>query len=235
MRLYLVNFADDTAMNFWAENMSHAEEQALDARQEKTPETVITDIHRYDDLEGGSLGFCDECDKLFLVYSDEDHCIQCLNCFEHCTDKFAPPSRAIYNQPRSCIIAQETRMTTFTDEQALAIFDAVYDEEKSYSAQQIFDQVWEAPYSWFMLISAATSTFPAMVAEMDEDGETIVSSDIVTEDQIKIATIKNYFTYWYNHWNPNWKRTLQVYLGDLDANDVDSILQLAMFGEIRYS
>jgi len=91
MRLYEVRFGDNTIMNFWADNMSHAEEQALNARPEETPENTITDIHRYDDLESGALSFCDICDLMYRTYSNEDHCIECGNCFDDCIDKKTHP------------------------------------------------------------------------------------------------------------------------------------------------
>ena len=125
-------------------------------------------------------------------------------------------------------------MSMFTDEQALAIFNTTYDKENGYSAQQIFDQVWEAPYSWFRLTSKST-TLPAYVGEVDDYKNILLSHDAVTEDQIKIAAIRNYFENWSKYVDSKWNRTLQSYLCDLDANDVDCILQLAMFEEIRYS
>lgn len=131
-------------------------------------------------------------------------------------------------------------MITFTDEQAIAIFDAVSDED-TYTAQAIFDQVWEAPYSWFQLTGTVTTipnmgiaTLPATVAEINEGSWTIASHKIITEDMIKIAAIRNYFSTPIEPTN-KWHRSLYSYLVDLDANDVDCILQFAMFDEIRYS
>lgn len=126
-------------------------------------------------------------------------------------------------------------MITFTDEQALAIFDAVSDSE-TYSAQAIFSQVWESPYSWFQLTSNSElfENNPT-VAELNEDSYTIASHKIITEDMIKIATITYYFSSVHEPVGSKWHCSIYAYLMDLDANDVDSILQVCMFGELRYS
>jgi len=123
-------------------------------------------------------------------------------------------------------------MITFTDEQAIAIFDSLQDDN-TYSPQDIFSQVWEAPYSWFRLTSDTADLEKATVAEVSESGEVILDHQWITEDQIKRAAIRNYFNIWFDV-EGKFSRTLYSYLVDLDANDVDAILQLAMFGEIRY-
>lgn len=35
-----------------------------------------------------NVGFCDDCDKSYLTYSNEDHCTHCGNCKIHCTDNY---------------------------------------------------------------------------------------------------------------------------------------------------
>lgn len=132
-------------------------------------------------------------------------------------------------------------MITFTDEQAIAIFDAISDDE-TYTAQAIFDQVWEAPYDWFQLTGTVTTipnmgiaTLPATVAEIEEGSWTIVSHHVVTEEMIKIATINLYFEVIYPQNNERYNRSLYDFMVDVDANDVDAILQFACFGKLIYS
>ena len=43
-------------------------------------------IHETDDLDPEEIGHCDVCDHPFNVASRSDHCAECGNCFEHCTD-----------------------------------------------------------------------------------------------------------------------------------------------------
>lgn len=105
---------------------------------------------------------------------------------------------------------------------------------ESYNAQTIFDQVWEAPYSWFDLPPAteqSNTTLPCVVLEVED--EEVLSETFVTAGMIEAATVAFYMDYVSKIKGP-WKRTMASYLEDLDANDVDAILQLACFGEIRY-
>lgn len=32
------------------------------------------------------VGFCNECNKVFNLANNEDHCTECGNCFEHCVN-----------------------------------------------------------------------------------------------------------------------------------------------------
>lgn len=103
---------------------------------------------------------------------------------------------------------------------------------ESYNAQTIFDQVWEAPYEWFRSVD---DKLPARVHEIDEDGH-VIETYLVTVDMLEEAVIKYYMEFVANNPNPKYKpATMASYLEDMDANDVDSILQLACFKEIRYS
>ncbi len=104
-----------------------------------------------------------------------------------------------------------------------------------YNAQTIFDQVWEAPYEWFDYKGGDTK-LPATVCEVDyPDGfaPEVVREYIVTAEMIEAATIRLWVEY-QSQRNGSWFRTMADYLEDLDADDVDAILQLACFGEIRY-
>lgn len=105
-----------------------------------------------------------------------------------------------------------------------------------YNAQTIFDQVWEAPYEWFSLPPDSDGVLPCVVWEMSQDdmgNEYADSETFVTAGMIEAATIAFYLDY-VSKTEGKWRRTMARYLEDLDANDVDAILQLACFGEIRY-
>lgn len=104
---------------------------------------------------------------------------------------------------------------------------------ESYNAQTIFEQVWEAPYTWFGLTNAKSIILPTWVDVMDGDGQ-IYKSVLVTVEMIEEAVIKYYLEY-VSKRTGNWATPMSDYLEDMDANDVDCILQLAVFEEIRYS
>lgn len=104
---------------------------------------------------------------------------------------------------------------------------------EDYNAQTIFDQVWEYHYEWFALPEDSNGQLPCKVLEMDPDmGDTVEAEYEVTVEKIEAATLSYYFDYVAKR--PNCV-ALADYLSDFDANDVDCILQLACFGEIRYS
>jgi hypothetical protein len=103
---------------------------------------------------------------------------------------------------------------------------------EGYNAQTIFDQVWEAPYEWFALNNPKVHTLPTWVNELDDMGAWC-STEHITVEMIEKATIEFYMVY-VSKRTGSWARTMANYLEDLDADDVDAILQLAMFGEIRY-
>lgn len=100
-----------------------------------------------------------------------------------------------------------------------------------YNAQTIFDQVWEAPYSWFKLINAST-TLPTLVTELDDDGMR-VKTHHVTVDMMEKAVIEVYLNI-ISKRTGSWATNMANWLQDFDVNDVDAILQWACFGEIRY-
>lgn len=107
---------------------------------------------------------------------------------------------------------------------------------EDYNAQTIFDQVWEAPYSWFSTPSIDT-TLPQIVYEVSwEDGFTSKkeSEVLVTAEMIEEAVWKVFkeIVSEYENFAPT---NFADWVSDLDANAVDMILQMAMFGEIRYS
>jgi len=79
-------------------------------------------------------------------------------------------------------------------------------------------------FGWFRL-KPLDWKFPATVLEM-EDGEVLALQIFTTE--LFIKGIKKYAESL-----PD--RTYQDLLEDMDAGDVDNCIQLAMFGEIRYS
>lgn len=104
--------------------------------------------------------------------------------------------------------------------------------EDAYTPQQIFDQVWEAPYEWFQLHDK--STLPCWVNEVEyPDGfnAKVKSSYFIEVKHIEEAAFK----YFDEIIRKEPKRKLSDFVVDMDANDVDAILQLACFGEIRYS
>lgn len=109
---------------------------------------------------------------------------------------------------------------------------------ESYNAQTIFNQVWEAPYSWFghrkFEYANHNPNVLGVVLEKDEDGK-IIDNFKITIKMIEDAVIKNYIENVMPS-NPRFPptRTMAQYLEDLDAFDVDAILQMACFGELRY-
>lgn len=112
----------------------------------------------------------------------------------------------------------------------------LYDISKNaYTPQKIFDQVWEAPYSWFRLAPDHKDfTLPTLVQELSYyDGWSANPENefFVTEEMIEEATFKT----WELYVKPQGSRSLVDFIEDLDANDVDAILQVACFGELRYS
>lgn len=110
------------------------------------------------------------------------------------------------------------------------------DISDSYTPQEIFDQVWEAPYSWFRLAPDHKGyTLPTLVQELSyPDGWTpnVVAEFLITEEMVEKATFKSFYEYIVKN-DPS--RKLTDFVEDLDANDVDMILQVACFGEVRYS
>lgn len=102
---------------------------------------------------------------------------------------------------------------------------------EDYNAQTIFDQVWEHPYEWFSHPILWSAKLPSFIWEMD--GDEIIGEHTVTIEKIEKATINYYLEYVSKHIG-DWARTMSNYLEDLDADDVDCILQLACFEEIRY-
>lgn len=108
--------------------------------------------------------------------------------------------------------------------------------EDAYTPQQIFSQVWEAPYEWFGICphtEGNTSTLPTVVDELEyNDGFTPSTVDHyeVTEEMIEQAAFK----FFDEIIRKDPSRKLSDFVVDMDANDVDAILQLACFGEIRY-
>lgn len=122
----------------------------------------------------------------------------------------------------------------FTLEQAKAIYASQYpSNEDAYSPQEIFDQVWESPAPWFELMGEFhhhnNTKLPATVAEISENGQTCLSKHLITEDIIINAAIKLYFD------KVLGVMPFSMFISNLDAIDVDNILQVAMFGEVRYS
>jgi hypothetical protein len=103
---------------------------------------------------------------------------------------------------------------------------------EDYTPQAIFDQVWEGHYQWFKLTNPTKggNVLPAWVDEVDDDG-TVIDSFMITPARITYSTIKT----WFEYVMPQGRRSLADFLQDLDANDVDAILQVACFGELRYS
>ena len=72
----------DAARQAW-EDLNYASLNNLGA-------TILFVTDEYGDnkesIDMESLGFCDFCNKSYLVYDIEDHCSHCGNCKEHCTD-----------------------------------------------------------------------------------------------------------------------------------------------------
>lgn len=110
-----------------------------------------------------------------------------------------------------------------------------------YNAKTIFDQVWEAPYEWFYLIKLNDpNTYDdhegsclGIVLEVGEDSRGI-SKTHVTVEMIDKAIIPTY-TAWMNFPSDHPRfQSFTHWLDNLDANDVDAILQRAIFGEIVY-
>jgi hypothetical protein len=103
---------------------------------------------------------------------------------------------------------------------------------EDYTPQTIFNQIWEAPYDWFRLNNEAKigTVLPAWVDEVDDMGD-VINIVIVTSEMIVEAAIRT----WFEYVMPQGRRSLADFLQDLDANDVDAILQVACFGELRYS
>ena len=116
----------------------------------------------------------------------------------------------------SVVLVERTEMIQFSD---------------YYNAQTIFDQVWESPYEWFRLANG--TTLPTVVDEIDDNGD-ILSSEIIDVKDIEEAVFK-YYNEIVSKRTGTWATNLSDFLQDLDANDVDCILQYAMFGSIRYS
>lgn len=107
---------------------------------------------------------------------------------------------------------------------------------ESYNAKTIFDQVWESHYSWFTRVRHIDDNLPenilGHVAETDDDGR-FIQVCAVTVDMIEEAVIKFYMEFVANRVG-SWAKPMSDYLEDMDADDVDAILQLACFKEIRY-
>jgi hypothetical protein len=106
-----------------------------------------------------------------------------------------------------------------------------------YTAQSIFDQVWEWPYGWFRLSNQDSTTLPCWVDEVDDDGIT-VQSYLITHKMIVEASLKVWLdivSWWKKFGSEPALISLADWLTDLDANDVDNILQMACFDENRYS
>jgi hypothetical protein len=109
--------------------------------------------------------------------------------------------------------------------------------EDAYTPQQIFDQVWEAPYEWFMLPDVpenSSDNLPSVVWEINYPNlfkHEKVAEFTITEEMIERATFRFFYEYIIKN-DPS--RKLSDFVEDLDGNDVDAILQLACFGEIRY-
>lgn len=110
-----------------------------------------------------------------------------------------------------------------------------------YNAQTIFDQVWEAPYSWFVLVKENDpdiydnhpGSCLGIVQEYDVDEGPVKTVHITAEmiDKVVIPTYTNWMNLPPGH--PRFQ-SFTHWLDNLDANDVDAILQMAVFGEIVY-
>src|SRR5574339_655094 len=108
-----------------------------------------------------------------------------------------------------------------------------------YNAKTIFDQVWEAPYEWFYLIKFNDPNIYdnhegsclEVVLEVGGDNRGISKTHVTAEmiDDAVIPTYKEYMNLPSDH--PDC-RSFAHWIEDLDANDVDLILQRAIFGEI---
>lgn len=81
-------------------------------------------------------------------------------------------------------------------------------------------------FGWFTYQRINGDTFPVKLVEMDDDGE-ILSSKIITEG-VFVEGIKRYAESLEDH-------TFDDLIEDMDAADVDNVIQLIMFGEIRYA
>lgn len=79
-------------------------------------------------------------------------------------------------------------------------------------------------FGWF---DTPSKHFPAMVIEYNDEDNAPINSFIVTADDF-VEAIKKYAEL-------QEKRTYQDLIEDMDAVDVDNCIQLAVFGEIRYS
>lgn len=112
-----------------------------------------------------------------------------------------------------------------------------------YNAQTILDQVFEAPYSWFRLIDTNHTHqdtgieclgVVGEIDEYDDDPDHVVDHWHVTAEMIDNVIIPTYTAFM--NIPPDHPRfeSFAHWIEDLDANDVDIILQMACFGEIRY-
>ena len=89
-------------------------------------------------------------------------------------------------------------------------------------------------YGWFGINSDKTNYydgyhFPAFVDHFDLDynPRKLIETKEITKDQF-IDGIKKYATY-------HASKTFQDLIEDMDANDVDNVIQLIYFDEIRYA
>lgn len=109
-----------------------------------------------------------------------------------------------------------------------------------YNAQTIFDQVWEAPYEWFRDTRICDSIHNTdnecvgfVIANNPNEGPDQLEYHVTTkmiDDQV-IPTYKQWMDLPPDH--PRFQ-SFTSWLDNLDANDVDAILQMAIFGEIVY-
>jgi len=85
------------AMEYEAKDAMDAARQAWAALDDATTFKSGTSILFVTDEASGSkaetidmenVGFCDDCDKSYMIYDNEDHCTHCGNCKIHCTDNY---------------------------------------------------------------------------------------------------------------------------------------------------
>jgi len=83
-------------------------------------------------------------------------------------------------------------------------------------------------FGWFDWSTNNTGEhFPVLVSEIDEDGKRTGTDKWITEEDF-IEGIKKYA-------ESLDERSFDDLIEDMDAGDVDNVIQLIMFGEIRYA
>jgi hypothetical protein len=110
-----------------------------------------------------------------------------------------------------------------------------------YNAETIFDQVWEAPYDWWLDWKPCESwkgpephNCLGIVKYDDPNEDDTVHHKHVTVEMIDGAVIPTYEAFMNIPADHPRFRSFADWIEDLDANDVDNILQRAVFGEIVY-